>query len=109
MTKKEINIFMYLKKLLENAPESIKQSFESKSYSKGTLIISRDEPVKYLNILTDGESEVFHQNFAGSLLSFTLMKPYSCFGEVELINNKLKPMSVVAKSNCQILRLKRPF
>lgn len=109
MTKKGLGFFMQLNKLLEKAPEAIKHSFESKSYSEGKLIISRDEMVKYLYILTEGVCEVYHQNFSGALLSYTLMRAYCCFGEVELINNKLKPMSVIAKTDCQMLLLKRPF
>ncbi len=100
---------MPLKKLLEKAPKEVKEAFGTKNYSKGTLIISRDENVKYLYILVDGVCEVYHQNFSGTLLSYTLMRAYSCFGEVELINNKLKPMSVIAKSDCQMLLLKRSY
>ena len=98
---------MRLKQLLEKAPEKIKQAFEHKHYTKGTLIISPDEQVRHLYILTDGESEIYQQNLSGVLLLFTVMSPYSCFGEVEIINNKLKPLSVIAKTDCQILRLER--
>ncbi|MEA1883194.1 MAG: Crp/Fnr family transcriptional regulator [Thermotogota bacterium] len=98
---------MLLKQLLEKAPERIKQAFEHKHYTKGTLIISPDEQVKHLYILTDGEGEIYQQNLSGVLLLYTIMTPYSCFGEVEIINNKLKPLSVIAKTDCQILRLQR--
>jgi len=100
-------VFLLLKKLLENAPEKIKQNFEHKHYSKDTLIISPDEQVRHLYILTDGESEIYQQNLSGVLLLYTIMTPYSCFGEVEMINNKLKPLSVIAKTDCQIIRLER--
>lgn len=98
---------MLLKQLLEKAPKKIKQAFEHKHYTKGTLIISPDEQVRHLYILTDGESEIYQQNLSGVLLLYTIMTPYSCFGEVEIINNKLKPLSVIAKTDCQILRLQR--
>jgi len=98
---------LLLKQLLEKAPEKIKQAFEHKHYTKGTLIISPDEQVRHLYILTDGESEIYQQNLLGVLLLYTIMTPYSCFGEVEIINKKLKPLSVIAKTDCQILRLER--
>ena len=100
---------MLLKQLLEKAPESIKQAIEYKHYPKGTLIISPDDHVQYLYILTNGVCEVYQQNLSGALLLYTIMTPYSCFGEVELINNKLKPLSVIAKTNCQIIRLKSNY
>ncbi|MFP4460565.1 MAG: Crp/Fnr family transcriptional regulator [Thermotogota bacterium] len=100
---------MVLKTLLEKAPESIKQAFEYKHYPKGTLIISPDDQVQYLYILTDGICEVYQQNLSGALLMYTVITPYSCFGEVELINNKLKPLSVIAKTNCQIIGLKSNY
>jgi len=98
---------LVLKTLLEKTPESIKHAFESKTYSKGTIIISSDEQVQYLYILTNGECEVYQQNLSGALLLYTVMRPYSCFGEVEVINNKLKPLSVIAKTDCQLLCLEK--
>jgi CRP-like cAMP-binding protein len=96
-----------LRKIVDNAPDSIKKEFVSKNFKKGSLIISPSEKIKDLYILIEGNTEIYNQNFSGNILLYSSNDAYSCFGEVELFNDNLKPLSVLAKTDCKIILLRK--
>jgi CRP-like cAMP-binding protein len=96
---------MDLQELVNNAPENIKKEFIYRKYKKGSFIIQPYEENNYLYILIDGSAEVYRQNYAGTMISLYLYNSYSCFGEVEIFNNNIKTLGVIAKINCETITI----
>lgn len=96
---------MNLQELLDIAPFNIKSKFISSIHKKGSLIIHPDEENDYLYILTAGSAEVYRQSYEGTVFSIYIYNPYSCFGEVEIFNNKFKTMGIVAKTDCETIAI----
>jgi CRP-like cAMP-binding protein len=98
---------MNLKKIVENAPSEIKKEFVYKDFKKDSLIISPSQTIENLYIQVDGTIEVYNQNMAGSFFLYSVDEGYTCFGEVELFIEGLKPLNVLAKTDCRIILLKK--
>ncbi|SHE37263.1 cAMP-binding domain of CRP or a regulatory subunit of cAMP-dependent protein kinases [Seinonella peptonophila] len=92
-------------KIVNNAPAHIRKSFTYRTYKKGSIILHPGEQNNYLYILTTGIAEVFRQTYAGTMLSVFIYQSYSCFGEIEIFNENVKTLSVIAKQNCEIIAI----
>lgn len=106
LTKKEqAGENMYFKDIVNDAPVHIKKDFIYKKHKKGNLIIHPHEQNNYLYILTTGIAEVYRQSYEGTMLSLYIYDSYSCFGEIEIFNEKIKTLGVIAKENCETIAI----
>ncbi|GED66919.1 copper transporter [Brevibacillus reuszeri] len=96
---------MNLNDIVNVAPKWIKKEFIYKRHKKGSLIIHPHEQNDYLYILTAGIAEVYRQTYDGAMLSLYIYEAYSCFGEIEIFNEKIKTLSVIAKQNCETIAI----
>ncbi|WP_210608129.1 Crp/Fnr family transcriptional regulator [Priestia flexa] len=96
---------MDLKDILNDAPVHIKKEFIYRRHKKGSLIIHPHEKNNYLYILTTGKAEVYRQSYAGAMVSLYIYNSYSCFGEIEIFNEKIKTIGVIAKQNCETIAI----
>ncbi|QDQ02442.1 Crp/Fnr family transcriptional regulator [Lysinibacillus fusiformis] len=94
---------MHLKDILNDAPAHIKKEFIYRRHQKGSLIIPPQEQNNYLYILVTGTAEVYRQSYEGTVVSLYIYDSYSCFGEIEIFNKKIKTLSVIAKHNCETI------
>ncbi len=98
---------MDLKNIVAAVPEHIKKEFIYKRYHKGGSIVLPDEANDYLYILIEGKAEVYSQSYSGSYISLYLFESYSCFGEVEIFNNKFKTLGVIARTECETISVNK--
>ncbi|MFD0695410.1 Crp/Fnr family transcriptional regulator [Paenibacillus sp. GCM10027628] len=96
---------MNLQDIVNDAPAHISEAFIYKKHKKGSLIIHPHEHNHYLYILTSGIAEVYRQTFVGTMLSLYVYHSYSCFGEIEIFNEKIKTLGVIAKQNCETIAI----
>jgi len=100
---------MQLKELIEQAPVHIKSQFIHKKHKKNSYILHPNEANNYLYIVTKGEAEVYSQNAHGTMISLFHYDAFSLFGEIEILKQTSTTFSVIAKSDCEILCLHKPF
>lgn len=98
---------IHLEELIGEAPDEVKASFSTRHYDKGSFILYPEEPNERLHIVLEGHAEVFKQNYEGAMIVLFNYGAYTCFGELELFDDKLRTISVVAKTACKILSLPR--
>ena len=91
--------------IVNDAPTHIKKEFIYRSHKKGSLIIHPHEQNNYLYILTTGTAEVYRQSYEGAMLSLYIYNSYSCFGEIEIFNEKMKTLGVIAKQKCETIAI----
>ncbi|WP_231495794.1 Crp/Fnr family transcriptional regulator [Paucisalibacillus sp. EB02] len=96
---------MNLEDIVNDAPIQIKKEFIYRRHKKGSLIIHPNEQNNYLYILTTGIAEVYRQSYAGAMVSLYIYDSYSCFGEIEIFNGKMKTLGVIAKQNCETIAI----
>ncbi len=100
---------MQLIDLIERAPEHIKQQFIHKKHKKNSYILHPNEANDYLYIVSKGKAEVYSQNAHGTMISLFHYSAYSLFGELEIFKQTSTTFSVIAKSDCEILCLHKPY
>ncbi|WP_237712525.1 Crp/Fnr family transcriptional regulator [Paenibacillus elgii] len=91
--------------IVNAAPGQIRKEFRYRKHKKGSLILRPHEENHYLYILTAGQAEVYRQSYAGAMLSVYIYDAYSCFGEIEIFNDQIKTLGVIAKQNCETIAL----
>lgn len=96
---------MDLENIVTNAPAHIKKEFIYRTHKKGSLILHPDEQNDYLYILTAGMAEVYRQSYVGTMLSLYIYDSYSCFGEIEIFNEKIKTLGVITQQNCETIAI----
>lgn len=96
---------MNLKNIVNHAPAQIKKDFTFRTHEKGSLILHPDEQNDYLFILTTGMAEVYRQSYVGTMFSLYIYHSYSCFGEIEIFNENIKTLGVIAKQKCETIAI----
>lgn len=96
---------MNLKDILNDTPAHIKKEFIYRRHKKGSFIIPPQEQNNYLYILITGKAEVYRQSYEGTMVSLYIYDSYTCFGEIEIFNEKIKTLSVIAKQNCETIAI----
>lgn len=96
---------MDLKEIVNAAPMQIKKEFIYKKHKKSSLILHPHEQNNYLYILTTGQAEVYRQSYVGTMLSLYIYNSYSCFGEIEIFNDNIKTLGVIAKEDCETIAI----
>ncbi|AMW98006.1 Crp/Fnr family transcriptional regulator [Rummeliibacillus stabekisii] len=96
---------MNFKDIVNGAPMHIKKEFIYRKHKKGSLIIHPHEQNNYLYILASGKAEVYRQSYEGAMFSLYIYDSYSCFGEIEIFNEKIKTLGVIAKQNCETIAI----
>ncbi|MFJ7922249.1 Crp/Fnr family transcriptional regulator [Lysinibacillus fusiformis] len=91
--------------IVNDAPAHIKKEFIYRKHTKDSPIIHPHEQNNYLYILTTGTAEVYRQSYEGAMLSLYIYDSYSCFGEIEIFNEKMKTLGVIAKQNCETIAI----
>lgn len=90
------------KDLLSCMPDSIKAKLVRKHYEAGSSIILSDYDNYYVFFLIQGYAEAYIQNKDGALAYVYGYRPKSVFGEIEPFYNDLKPVSIIATTDCTI-------
>ncbi|NOU86194.1 cyclic nucleotide-binding domain-containing protein [Paenibacillus sp. LMG 31460] len=96
---------MDLKEIVNDVPTQIKKEFIYKKHKKSSLILHPHEQNNYLYILTTGLAEVYRQSYVGTMLSMYIYNSYSCFGEIEIFNDNIKTLGVIAKEDCETIAI----
>lgn len=100
---------MELKKLIDSAPEKVKEYFVYKNYEKEEVIILPKEKMNCLYILTEGTVKLFKDSYSGTLETAYLQKSKACFGEVEIFYSKSSSLGIKAETNCKILIVPKEY
>lgn len=82
---------MEILRLLQNA-----ETFEI--YSPGQTIFLRGEPGTVMYIIKEGEVELYFRK-----LRFATLGPEGIFGEMALLDNELRSLSAIAKTECKLV------
>ena len=90
------------KDLLSCMPDKVQKKLVRKYYKAGSSIILSDYDNCYVFFLIQGYAEAYIQNKDGALAYVYGYKPNSVFGEVEPFYNDLKPVSIIATTDCTI-------
>ncbi|MFP3846327.1 Crp/Fnr family transcriptional regulator [Priestia filamentosa] len=96
---------MNFKNIVNEAPVQIKKEFIYRKHKKDSLIIHPHEQNNHLYILTTGIAEVYRQTYSGTMVSLYIYDSYSCFGEIEIFNDNIKTLGVIAKQNCETIAI----
>ncbi|GIP24084.1 Crp/Fnr family transcriptional regulator [Paenibacillus sp. J22TS3] len=96
---------MDFENIVNHAPLHIKKEFIYRTHVKGSLILHPDEQNNFLYILTTGKAEVYRQSYAGTMFSLYIYQSYSCFGEIEIFNENIKTLGVIAKQTCETIAI----
>lgn len=96
---------MDFKDIVNDASTSIKKEFIYRKHKKGSLIIHPHEQNNYLYILITGRAEVYRLSYEGAMLSLYIYDSYSCFGEIEIFNEKIKTLGVISIENCETIAI----
>ncbi|KIQ80051.1 Crp/Fnr family transcriptional regulator [Bacillus sp. L_1B0_8] len=100
---------MNLKDIVNGAPAHIKKEFIYRKHKKDSFIMQPHEQNDYLYILTTGRAEVYRQSYEGAMISLYIYNSYSCFGEVEIFNEKHYTLGVIAKQNCETIAIHKTY
>lgn len=96
-------------KILEQAPSKIRENMHRKNYKKGSHIIQSGEENDSLYFLTNGTAEVVIDTYKGIEQSVKILRAYEVFGELEVFNPSLKTNSIIAKTDCDTIRIHRDY
>ncbi|BES65042.1 Crp/Fnr family transcriptional regulator [Gottschalkiaceae bacterium SANA] len=96
---------MNLESILQNAPQPIKKTWITGTYEEGSHILFSGEKNDHLYFLTKGQASVYMQNQEGVMMNVNTYYASSIFGEYEVFNPQETSQSVIANTDCQIIRL----
>ena len=82
---------MEIFKLLQNAEDV-------KNYSAGQTIFLRGEPGRVMYIIKQGEVELYFRK-----QRFATLGPEGIFGEMALLDNELRSLTAIAKTECLLV------
>lgn len=95
------------------SPNEITLIFDTKyynvgSYEKGSIIYLQNEICNTIDILLEGEVVIQKIDENGDILTITTLHSENILGgNIAFSKNNVYPMTVVAKSNCKILKIKK--
>ncbi len=93
--------------ILNSVPNEISHYLIRVAYPKGSQIIQPREQNDYLFFLTEGSVEVVQLTHDGNELFINELHANNVFGELEVFDNDFKTNSVVAKTECTVIKLHR--
>ena len=78
---------------------------QRRSYPRGTIIIAAGGRTESLHIIVSGRAQVVISNSRGDQVIVAILKPGEHFGEMGLIDDLPRTVSVVAREACEMLVL----
>jgi len=97
--------YVNYKDVILTAPEHIRKEFIRRKHKKGSLIIHPHEKNDFLYILTEGIVEVHSQEYTGATITLYINETYSCFGELEIFNENIETLGIIAKQPCETIAI----
>ena len=85
----------------------IAAEMKPKSFKKGEVIVSQDEPASAFYIIRSGQVEVSFRTSEGEVRSDMRLGPGQYFGEASLLTNTARTDTVKAAEDCELLALYR--
>jgi CRP-like cAMP-binding protein len=80
---------------------------EKKRYPAGTAVFFQDDPSDAFYILVSGSAKAFQTSETGQDRILRILKPGNAFGDLAMIADKPRFLSVQTLEDCEILRLSR--
>ncbi|MGL5634273.1 MAG: Crp/Fnr family transcriptional regulator [Sarcina sp.] len=81
-----------------------------KTHKEGDVLFIEEEDCEYLSVILDGRVELHKLDSDGNILIVSSFETGNCFGEALLFGDRHQyPMSVVAKTNCVVMHIKRDY
>lgn len=96
---------MTLDELINNAPLEIRNKFTHHRFVKGDHILYAGEKNEYLFFLIKGDAEVYTLTHEGVMLSLNSYHATSFFGEYEVFDPNSTTLSIIAKTDCKVIRV----
>ncbi len=96
---------MTLDALVKNAPSEIRAKFTHHHFEKGDHILHAGEKNEFLFFLVAGEAEVYTLTQEGVMLSLNSYHATSFFGEYEVFDPNSTTLSIIAKTDCKVIRI----
>lgn len=95
-----------LQKLLSGMPQNIRSGCIVKKIPAGSIIVKKQEVIKFVYILTKGELRVINEFKNGSIYAFASIMPVSFVGELEVLAGESEnAVTIEAVTDCIAVRL----
>ena len=94
-------------RLDKNELEQLEALTEKKRYPAGTAVFFQDDPADALYILISGTAKAFQTSEDGKDRILRILRPGNAFGELAMIADKPRFLTVQALEDCEALRLMR--
>jgi len=87
--------------------EKLEALAQKKRYPAGTAVFFQDDPSDALYILISGSAKAFQTSESGKERIVRILKPGNAFGELAMIADKPRFLTVQTLEECEMLRLMR--
>lgn len=95
------------KNIIEAIPGEISDISERLSIPAGQYIIRANEPINFFYILINGSAKLIHDDVNESPLIIDIYHSGDFFGEMEMVGLVTKDRSILAMTQCEVLRFSR--
>ncbi|WP_169337214.1 Crp/Fnr family transcriptional regulator [Psychromonas ossibalaenae] len=92
---------------LNSIPNEISHYMTQRTYVQGSHIIRSNEHNDYLFFLTKGKVEVVQLTHDGNEIFINELNANDVFGELEVFDEAFKTNTVIAKTDCVVVKLQR--
>src|SRR5262249_9186979 len=75
-------------------------------FGKGEKIIEQGKPGKSMYILADGSAEV-RVEYEGEVVQVGRLGQGDCFGEISLLTGEPRTATVIAESDCEVVKIEK--
>lgn len=96
---------MTIDQLIKSAPLEIQRKFSLHTYKKDEHILYAGEKNEFLFFLIKGEAEVYTLTQEGVMLCLNRYHATSFFGEYEVFDPKSTTLSIIAKTDCEVIQI----
>jgi len=90
--------------VLNNLPEEALENSSKMVFEAGQYIIYANEPVNFFYILMRGSAKLIHDDVDAGPLIIDIYHSNDFFGEMEMIGIVTKDRSIIAMTQCEVLR-----
>lgn len=97
-----------LQEILSSMPKNIKERCYVKKFRKKNLILKKDENVKFVYIICEGEAKGVNEFANGNLYVVEKITPFAFIGELSVVAEKLKAsVTIEASTDCTTIQISR--
>ncbi len=98
---------MSILQLVSRIPKDLSNYVVERTYRRGEHIIYPQEQNNTFYILKEGEAEVRYTSYDGVTKMLFRYEGDTCFGELEIFNNKIEPLEIVAVRESLVLSIEK--